>query len=294
MYPSDRKYTKDFAWIRLEGSQGTVGLTDHAVKLLSPIEAVILHAPGRTLKPGAAFGSVEGTKAASDLLAPMGGVVMEVNAALHQDPKPLQEDAHGTWLIRLTLSDPAKASTLLSHTEFDALVNPPPAPPRKKPKKTSPAAPPPSPPPPAPPAPAPPVTIEPEKLIKMLWATKLGNHRLDGGDDAFGDTDYSGGGYFSWRERFIAFTNDLTAAGALDRRYQWRDTTHTRVSVSGLPDNPTKSHVHYSGTWSIDVVGRTPYLVLQDDKRGRLTFTLAETERGGVLLDGRSYSKRRI
>ena len=137
MYPSDRRYTKDFAWIRVEGSQGTVGLTDHAVKLLSPIEAVILHAPGRTLKPNAAFGEVEGAKAASDLLAPMGGVVTEVNAALHQNPKPLQEDPHGTWLIKLTLTDPGQAATLLSHTEFDALVNPPPAPPRKKPKKTS-------------------------------------------------------------------------------------------------------------------------------------------------------------
>jgi glycine cleavage system H protein len=293
MYPSDRRYTKDFAWIRVEGSQGTVGLTDHAVKLLSPIEAVILHAPGRTLKPGGAFGSVEGTKAASDLLAPMGGVVTEVNAALHQDPKPLQEDAHGTWLIKLTLSDPATASTLLSHTEFDALVNPPPAPPRKKPKKTSPATPP-SPPSPPPPTPAPPVTIEPEKLIKMFWSTKLRDHRLEAGDDAFGDVDYSGGGYFSWRERSIAFTSESTAGGGLDRRYQWRDTRHTRVSVAGLPDQVTKAHTNYSGSWSIDVVGRTPSLVMQDDQRGRLSFTLAETDRGGVQLDGRSYSRRRI
>jgi glycine cleavage system H protein len=292
MYPSDRRYTKDFAWIRVDGSQGTVGLTDHAVKMLSPIEVVILHAPGRTLKPGATFGSVEGTKAVSDLSAPMGGVVTEVNAVLHQNPKLLQEDPHGTWLMKLTLSDPAKASSLLSHTEFEALVNPPPEPTRKKRKKTSPAVPPPQPSPP-PPAPAPPVTIEPEKLIKMFWSTKLRDHRLEGGNDAFGDTDYSGGGYFSWQERSITFTSESTAAGGLDRRYQWRDTRHTRVSVSGLPDNVTKSHTNYSGSWSIDVVGRTPYLVMQDHGRGRLTFTLAEAD-GGVLLDGRHYSRRMI
>jgi glycine cleavage system H protein len=70
MYPSDRRYTQDYAWIRVEGSLGTVGLTEHAVKLLSEIAAVVLEAPGRTLKRGEVFGTVEGPKAVSELLAP--------------------------------------------------------------------------------------------------------------------------------------------------------------------------------------------------------------------------------
>jgi glycine cleavage system H protein len=295
MYPSDRRYSKDFVWIRIEGSQGTVGLTDHAVKLLSPIESVILHAPGRTLKPGGGFGSVEGTKAVSDLLAPMSGVVTDVNVALHQNPKPLQDDPHGTWLIRLTLSDPSKASALLSSTEFEALVNPPPKP--KKPKKTRPA-PPPSPPPASPPtpprpAPQPPAATEVEKTIRLFWSMQLRDSRLQGGDDAFGERDYSGGGSFSWRERSISFTTVTAAGGGLDRRYQWRDTRHLRVSAGGM-SNTTTSHTDYAGSWSIEVVAEKPYLVMQDGERGRLRFTLAEGSGGGILLDGRPYTRRRI
>jgi hypothetical protein len=96
-----------------------------------------------------------------------------------------------------------------------------------------------------------------------------------------------------WRKRSITFTTESTAGGGLDRRYQWRDTRHTRVSVGGMPDNVTESHTNHFRSWSIDVVGRTPYLAMQDDDRGRLTFTLAEAG-GGVLLDGRPYSRRAI
>ena len=76
----------------------------------------------------------------------------------------------------------------------------------------------------------------------MFWSTKLRDCRLEGGDDAFGDTDYSGGGYFSWRKRAITFTTESTAGGGLDRRYQWRDTRHMRVSAGGMPDTDGVTH----------------------------------------------------
>lgn len=292
MYPSDRRYTQDFAWIRVEGSQGTVGLTQHAVKLLSEIAVVMLDAPGKTLKRGDAFGSVEGVKAVSELLAPMSGVVTEVNEALRKNPKPLQQKPHDTWLVKLTLSEPSKASALFSNSEFEAFLNAPPKPPRKTPKNTKPAAPPPLP---AAPNPPPAPSSSPTRVqsaISLYWTTLLRDSRLMGGDDAFGDRDYSGGGYFSWRERSILFTSTTLPSGRINRRYYWRDTRNLRVSAAGM-SNTTASHTDYTGAWSIEVVDEDPYLVMQDTERGQLRFTLGEKAGGGVLLDGRPYTRER-
>jgi len=291
MYPSDRRYTQDFAWIRVEGSHGTVGLTAHAVKLLSEIAAVMLDAPGRSLKRGEVFGSVEGTKAVSELLAPMSGTVTAVNEALLENPKTLQQKPHDTWLIKLTLSEPSKAAVLFSNTEFEAFLNAPSKPPRKKPKPTKPATPPPSPPAPRPPPAPDPSPTRVQSAISLYWTTLLRDSRLLGGDDAFGDRDYSGGGYFSWRERSILFTSTMLPSGRINRRYYWRDTRHLRVSAGGM-SNTTKSDTNYTGAWSIEVVDEDAYLVMQDTERGQLRFALAETTGGGVLLDGRPYTRR--
>ena len=124
----------------------------------------------------------------------------------------------------------------------------------------------------------------------MYWATLLRDSRLMGGDDAFGDRDYSGGGYFSWRERVITFRSDYLPSGRINRRYYWRDTRHLRVSAGGM-SNTTASHADDTGAWNIEVVDEDPYLVMQDTERGQLRFTLGETG-GGVLLDGRPYTRR--
>jgi glycine cleavage system H protein len=293
MYPSDRKYTKDFLWLRVEGATASVGLTDYAVKMLSDVSAVTLPAIGRVLARGETFGSAEGLKSSTDLLAPVSGVVNATNTGLINEPARIQADPHGTWIVKLELTDPAEVAALLSSAQFEQHLRPASKPVRApdtgRPSASASATP--NPPPRvAASAPASPrVSIEPEKAIHLLWSERLRDSRLHGDNSAFGDSDYSGGSYFSWRERDIAFTSERKADGILDRRYQWRDTTHTRVSAAGL-SNSTKSHTDYAGTWDIDVIGRVAYLVLQDRERGRLRLRLEEGLRGAILLDGRSYA----
>ena len=256
-----------------------------ARQVLNDLVSIELPEVGRSLARGEAFGSIESAKAATELTAPMSGEVVAVNTDLREQLGRLAADPHGTWIIKLKLKDLTEAATLLSSTQFDELVKPAEAPRRRAPK-------PPRPPKPAPvkPTPAPdPVRIDPDKALALLWSVRLRDRRLKGGDDAFGDRDYSGGSDFSWRQREIAFTADAIPAGGMNRRYFWRDTRWTRVSVPGL-SNTTSTHTDYSGSWNVEVIGGSPYLVLQDRERGRLSFRLGEGPRGEVLLDGKAYS----
>jgi hypothetical protein len=227
------------------------------------------------------------------------GIVVAINTDLHTRIELLDEDPHGTWIIKLKLNDPAEVETLLSSTEFAEFVRrtdeaaserkPPPPKPTPTPQPQPRAKPKPAPPPQPQAPPEPTAEEERNMMLKLLWSTRLRDRRLRGGDDAFGDRDYSGGGYFSWRQREIAFTSRYPGEGRVDRTYRWRDTRTTRVSAGGL-SNTTSSHTDYSGIWNIEIIGGKPSLVLQDVDRGRLTFRLDEGPRGEVMLDGKPYS----
>jgi glycine cleavage system H protein len=304
MYPSDRKYTKDFLWLRIEGAAASIGITDHVVKHLNEVSVVVLPTVGRKLVRGEVFGTVEGLKSASDLQAPVAGLVAAINSELIAEPARVQTDPHGTWLIQLAPAERSKGAALFSSAEFEEYLRSITAPKRsnarspqasdrsatglQSPGRSAVARPVPVARVAAAPAPVG-ATIPPEKAINLLWSMRLRDCRLHGGNSAFGDSDYSGGSYFSWRERDIAFTNDRKAGGRFDRRYVWRDTTHTRVSVAGL-SNSTTSHTDHAGTWDIEVVGRVAFLVMQDGDRGRLRYRIEDGPRGGVLLDGRPYT----
>jgi glycine cleavage system H protein len=299
MYPSDRKYTKDFEWIRVDGTDATVGVTAHVLTLLKDLVAIDLPKVGRSLAQGEPFGSLESAKALTELTAPVSGAVIAVNNALEQNLKRLAADPYGTWIIKVKLKKPAEMETLLSHTEVAALAQRSAEPAPSGGQKPSPPNPAPQPTKPSPlphpaPAPAPEPTPEQRRdmAIALLWSTRLRDRRLHGGDDAFGDRDYSGGGYFSWRQRDIVFTSESKPGGGLDRRYQWRDTRWMRVSSGGL-SSTTSSHTDYAGTWKIEVTDGNPYLVMRDE-RGPLQFQLQEASGGGVLLNGRPYSVLRI
>lgn len=100
--PEDLRYTKDHEWARLEDDQVTVGITDYAQQKLGDIvyvELPSLDAEVRALEP---FGTIESVKAASDLYAPVSGKVVEINEALMNDPKPVNQDPYGEgWMIRV-------------------------------------------------------------------------------------------------------------------------------------------------------------------------------------------------
>jgi len=121
-YPTDRKYTKEHEWIQVDGTAATVGITDHAQESLGDIVFVELPKVGAELAAGKTFGSVESVKAVSDLYAPASGTVTAVNADLATSPEKVNKDAHGSWMLKLTLKNPGELSGLLSAEDYEKFV----------------------------------------------------------------------------------------------------------------------------------------------------------------------------
>jgi glycine cleavage system H protein len=122
MYPTDAKYTKDHEWIRMTGSEATVGITDYAQKQLGDVVYVDLPEVGRTFSQGEVFGTIESVKAVSELFCPMGGSVLAVNSDLAKRPELVNSDPHGSWMVRLRLSNPSEAAALLDSAQYSELV----------------------------------------------------------------------------------------------------------------------------------------------------------------------------
>ncbi len=123
-YPENLKYTKDHEWAELVSENRVrVGITDHAQSSLGDIVYLELPKTGRELKPHETFGVVESIKAVSDLLSPLGGKVVEVNAALASDPGRINTNAHGEWMVVIE-SDTAKSQFqgLLDASAYSSFV----------------------------------------------------------------------------------------------------------------------------------------------------------------------------
>jgi len=121
-YPTDRKYTKEHEWIQVNGSSATVGITDYAQQSLGDIVFVEVPKVGAELTAGKTFGTVESVKAVSDLFAPASGTVTEVNAELATSPEKVNKDAHGSWMLKMTLKNPADVDGLLSASDYEKFV----------------------------------------------------------------------------------------------------------------------------------------------------------------------------
>ena len=121
-YPTDRKYTKEHEWIQANGSSATIGITDHAQESLGDIVFVELPKVGAELTAGKTFGSVESVKAVSDLYAPASGTVTETNADLATSPEKVNKDAHGSWMMKIALKNPAELDGLLSAEDYEKYV----------------------------------------------------------------------------------------------------------------------------------------------------------------------------
>ena len=121
--PENLKYTKDHEWILVEGGIGTVGITDHAQGELGDVVFVELPAPGKTVKQGDSFGTIEAVKAVSDLYAPVSGGITEVNGALAGTPEIVNKDPYGKgWMVKVRLSNPDELKSLLDAAAYGALV----------------------------------------------------------------------------------------------------------------------------------------------------------------------------
>ena len=123
MYPQEFLYSKDHEWIKVDGTIGTIGITDHAQKELGDVVYIDLPAVGKKLEAHDALGSVESVKAVSDIFVPVSGEVTEVNRAVIDDPETINEDPHGkAWLIKLRLDDPGQLKDLLKAADYEAYV----------------------------------------------------------------------------------------------------------------------------------------------------------------------------
>jgi glycine cleavage system H protein len=123
MSPADVKYTKDHEWIRLtDKGEAEVGITDYAQRQLGDVVFVELPEVGKRVSKGEVFGTIESVKAVSELFTPMSGEVTAVNTDLTSHPERVNSDPHGSWIIKLKLTNEAEAGELLTSDQYDALV----------------------------------------------------------------------------------------------------------------------------------------------------------------------------
>ena len=123
MVPAELRYTKDHEWVRVDGDEATVGITEYAASQLGDIVFVELPDVGRSLTQFAAFGVVESVKAVSDLFAPLTGDVVAANDGLAGSPEQVNSDPYGEgWMIRMSIGSADELDGLLDADAYDALI----------------------------------------------------------------------------------------------------------------------------------------------------------------------------
>lgn len=122
MYPAELKYTKDHEWIRADGGEFVVGITDFAQRQLGDVVFVDLPEAGRHVKQGDVFGTIESVKAVSELFSPISGEILAVNPSLATHPEAVNSAPHETWMIRVRATAPAELDGLLDSAAYGAIV----------------------------------------------------------------------------------------------------------------------------------------------------------------------------
>lgn len=121
--PENLYYTNDHEWIKLEGNTGIVGVTDFAQHQLGDIVFVDVATVGETIAESETFGTIEAVKTVSDMFMPVDAEVIEFNDALNDQPELINKDPYGAgWIVKITVTDPSKVSTLLNAEQYKALV----------------------------------------------------------------------------------------------------------------------------------------------------------------------------
>ena len=121
--PEELKYTKDHEWVRVEGENVVIGVTDFAQKELGDIVYVDIDSEGDSLEMEEVFGSVEAVKTVSDLFMPVSGEVIAFNEDLEDAPELVNSDPYGAgWMIKVLVSDNSQLDGLLSSTDYKELL----------------------------------------------------------------------------------------------------------------------------------------------------------------------------
>ncbi len=121
--PTELKYSKDHEWVRVEGGEAVIGITDHAQSELGDIVFVDVNTEGQDVAQGEVFGTVEAVKTVSDLFMPVGGTILEVNPGLAEDPAAVNKDPYGNgWIVRVKLKDAAEVNGLLTAEQYQGTI----------------------------------------------------------------------------------------------------------------------------------------------------------------------------
>ena len=122
-YPDNLYYTKDHEWIKIDGDEATIGITDFAQSELGDIVFVEIDTVGKQLEVNAVFGTVEAVKTVSDLFLPVSGMITEINPALANQPELVNSDPYGEgWMVKVAISDKGEIEKLLSKENYQELV----------------------------------------------------------------------------------------------------------------------------------------------------------------------------
>ena len=122
-FPDNLKYTREHEWLRAEGAEAVIGVTDYAQKELGDIVFVDINTEGETLTAGDRFGTIEATKTVSDLFMPVDGTVLAINPVLESAADMVNKDPYGEgWMIRIHVTDLAELDGLISASVYEEFV----------------------------------------------------------------------------------------------------------------------------------------------------------------------------
>jgi|SRR5688572_11784730 glycine cleavage system H protein len=118
--PEDLHYSKDHEWVRVDGEEAIIGITDYAQNSLGDVVYVELPKAGDKFSTGESFGSVESVKAVSEVFTPVSGAIARINESLADEPEKVNSDPYGEgWMIRVLMSNPAEVDSLLTAAEYE-------------------------------------------------------------------------------------------------------------------------------------------------------------------------------
>jgi glycine cleavage system H protein len=122
-FPENLRYTKEHEWIRIDGDEAVIGITDFAQRELGDIVYVEIETVGQALEAGSVFGTVEAVKTVSDLFLPISGTITEINPKLNANPELVNTDPYGDgWMVKMKVANTADVNGLMDPTAYSALV----------------------------------------------------------------------------------------------------------------------------------------------------------------------------
>jgi glycine cleavage system H protein len=123
-FPDNLKYTKEHEWIRVEGDEAVIGITEFATSELGDVVFIEIETVGETLAQDETFGTIEAVKTVSDLFMPVAGQVLEMNSILEDNPEIVNKEPYTEgWLIKIKIENPEEIDSLLSKEDYEALVS---------------------------------------------------------------------------------------------------------------------------------------------------------------------------